>query len=246
MQSFATRRNTMALSLLVVLGGCAFTRPSELDYGPNFLVVVKSVQLPESKPILANRAHHTFFDLKFGSEDRWSRCETDTSGPEFFEITPEEARSDKRYGGRDTHVLEVFQGDVARRIIAQIPAAVARYEEEYRSWPGPNSNTFADYLSHEIPELDFDHHHNAIGKDYASFVRVGGTSTGTGVELETPVLGFQLGFHEGVELHFLQLTFGVSLFPPAIKFPFLPRLGFPIGPSRSALADPEASSYVEE
>jgi hypothetical protein len=48
----------------------------------------------------------------------------------------------------------------------------------------------------------------------------------TGFEIETPVLGLQVGRREGVELHLFQLTFGVSFFPPALKIPFQSRLGF--------------------
>jgi hypothetical protein len=56
--------------------------------------------------------------------------------------------------------------------------------------------------------------------------RFGRSTAGTGLTLNTLLLGVETGLHEGLELHFLQLTIGVSLYPPALKLPFLPRLGF--------------------
>ena len=54
----------------------------------------------------------------------------------------------------------------------------------------------------------------------------GPTTTGLGLELDTWLFGIQIGIEEGIEFHFLNLTFGIDLFPPALKLPFAPRLGF--------------------
>jgi hypothetical protein len=82
-------------------------------------------------------------------------------------------------------------------------------------------------IARRVPGLTFEPDHNAVGKDFTWLVYLGPTSTRSGVAFDTLVAGWQLSFWEGVELHLLQLTFGVSLFPPALKLPFLPRLGFP-------------------
>ena len=66
-----------------------------------------------------------------------------------------------------------------------------------------------------------------VGKDYTPIIRVGPTTTGLGLEFDTYLFGIQIGIEEGIEFHFLNLTFGVDFFPPAIKLPFVPRLGFP-------------------
>lgn len=124
-----------------------------------------------------------------------------------------------------------MDGAEARAAIAFIRRRADEYEDSanYRAWPGPNSNSFVDRIGRDCPELAFELEHNAAGKDYA--LRAGPTTTGTGLELESPVLGIQLGLREGVEVHFLQLTWGVSLFPPALKLPLLPRLGWRRSPA---------------
>jgi hypothetical protein len=53
------------------------------------------------------------------------------------------------------------------------------------------------------------------------------TSGGTGIQVETPIVGVKLGLKEGVELHVLALAFGVDLWPPALIVPFgSGRVGF--------------------
>ncbi len=229
-----------ASCLAVLAAGCGHVRPSQVDGTPRRLVVVKSVKLPESKPAFVNQAHHAFIDFRHPETGGWYRCEKGEGGVYLFEISDEDAFRDDRYWGRDVWVLEVFTEERAARIVDRIPEVVAAYEDEYDPWPGPNSNTFIAHLCREIPELDVTFHHNSIGKDYAEILRAGPSTTGTGLHLDTLPLGIQIGIEDGVEVHFLQLTFGISLFPPAIKLPFLPRLGFSHGPPSSTLKDEDA------
>ena len=129
---------------------------------------------------------------------------------------------------RDVFLHQVVTGDEAKRIALFLEAAGKEYEDSsnYRGWAGPNSNTFVDRLGRACDGLRFELHHNCVGKDYTPIVRAGLTTTGMGVELETYLFGFKLGLEEGIEFHFLNLTFGIDLFPPALKLPFAPRLGF--------------------
>ena len=50
-------------------------------------------------------------------------------------------------------------------------------------------------------------------------VPTGNTSTRTGVQAETPLLGLKLGLLDGVELHFIGFTLGIDTWPLAIKTP---------------------------
>ena len=59
----------------------------------------------------------------------------------------------------------------------------------------------------------------AVGKDYARWLHTGVTSTGTGLELETLLIGVQAGWVEGVEVHLIGLVLGVGLWPPHLKLP---------------------------
>jgi len=67
----------------------------------------------------------------------------------------------------------------------------------------------------------------SIGKDWRGLVGAGISSERTGVQLETPILGFKIGLREGIEIHVLHLSFGIDLWPPAIIVPLGPgRIGF--------------------
>ena len=59
------------------------------------------------------------------------------------------------YGARPDKLLSI-EGDKASQLIPQITAAVARYPwaNEYTLFPGPNSNTFPQWVGLQVPELD--------------------------------------------------------------------------------------------
>jgi hypothetical protein len=96
---------------------------------------------------------------------------------------------------------------------------------DYEAWPGPNSNTFVATLLREVAGLASELDHNSVGKDWADGVRVGRTDAGLGFGIDSAYLGAAAGLRQGVELHLIGLTAGVSLWPPGVKIPFLPRIG---------------------
>jgi hypothetical protein len=72
------------------------------------------------------------------------------------------------YGAKPEKVLSI-QGDKASQLIPQISEAVARYPwaNEYTLFPGPNSNTFPEWIGLQIPELGLKLPFRAIGSGYA-------------------------------------------------------------------------------
>ena len=93
-------------------------------------------------------------------------------------------------------------------------------------YPGPNSNTFGDRILRKC-NLHASLPATSIGKDWRGWIGAGVTSEGTGVQLETPLLGVKIGLKEGIEIHVIGLSIGVDLWPPAIILPLGPgRLGF--------------------
>ena len=224
------RQRLPALSLLCLLSpACAWTLPSQTRLEPAYIILVKTVRIPESKPWISRFADHSYFDMKLGAEDKWKRLEVSSygSGRRYYDISAEAARGDERWG-RPVKILRKIEGDNARKIIedAVKNSEGWAYDEEYRAWPGPNSNSFAAMVLRTTGGLSVELDHNASGKDYTAFIALRGTTTGTGFQVDTVPIGFSVGIMEGIELHFLQFTFGISLIPPAIKIPILPRLGF--------------------
>jgi hypothetical protein len=123
------------------------------------------------------------------------------------------------------------RGDDVDALIARIEAAIASYpyRESYRTWPGPNSNTFVAYIGRAVPELRLELPPTAIGKDFLP----GGellapTPSGLGVQVSLLGLaGILVGWEEGLEVNALGLTFGLDVKDPALKLPGLGRLGVP-------------------
>lgn len=136
---------------------------------------------------------------------------------------------DGRWFGNEPTLISGLRGSAAAEAIPKILEAVASYPyaNEYQLWPGPNSNTFMAYIGRKVPELQMDLPATAIGKDYPiNGSMLDRTPSGTGYQLSMlGLLGVSVGREEGFELNFLGLNFGIDFFRPALKLPFIGRLG---------------------
>jgi hypothetical protein len=136
---------------------------------------------------------------------------------------------DGYWAGNRPQVVAERRGPGVEQLIDRIEAAIASYpyRDQYRTWPGPNSNTFVAHIGREVPELGLDMPPTAVGKDYLS---AGGllarTPSGSGFQLSLlGVLGFSLGRAEGLELNLLGLVIGVDPLGLALKVPGIGRIG---------------------
>ena len=115
------------------------------------------------------------------------------------------------------------RGDGVAEIIDKIEAAIDDYPyaREYRTWPGPNSNTFTAYVGRRVPELGLQMPPTAIGKDYlADGAWLGTAPSGRGVQLSLlGLVGATLSPSEGVEVNLLGFAAGVAASPVAVKLP---------------------------
>lgn len=137
---------------------------------------------------------------------------------------------DRKWFDSEPTILFQIEGPTARRAITEVEQLIKDYpfKDGYRLWPGPNSNTFVSHLIRHIEALETELPPHAIGKDYFGPTQFFAKSpSGTGFQLSLwGALGITLGLQEGVEFNFLSLNFGLDLWPPAIKLPFIGRLGF--------------------
>ena len=150
---------------------------------------------------------------------------------------------DGRWYGDVPRVLIDVRGAAAQAVIPQVQRAIEDYRYrnhgDYRMWPGPNSNTFIAAVLRAVPELATTLPPNAIGKDFRTGVYAGLTDSRTGLELSLfGVLGFKLGWIEGVEINMFGLVAGLDLRHPAVKLPGFGRLGIDNG---NAIAAPAAT-----
>lgn len=138
---------------------------------------------------------------------------------------------DNHWFGSRPEKLADLRGPDVDALIARIEEAVGSYPypDTYRTWPGPNSNTFVAHVARAIPELRVDLPSTAIGKDYLPDGAVAARSpSGTGVQISLfGLLGLLVGLEEGIEVNVLGLTLGVDVMAPALKLPGIGRVGLP-------------------
>ena len=75
---------------------------------------------------------------------------------------------DRYWYGAKPRLLKAHQGPAAEALIEAVDAAARSYPwpQEYRAFPGPNSNTFTAWVARQVPELELDLPFSAIGSGY--------------------------------------------------------------------------------
>ncbi|NQW12155.1 MAG: DUF3750 domain-containing protein [Alphaproteobacteria bacterium] len=135
---------------------------------------------------------------------------------------------DARWYGSAPELLLDIRGAAAADHIPAIEAAVASYAwpETYRSFPGPNSNTFLAHIGRSIPALGLDLPPTAIGKDFRPLSEpIGSPPSGRGVQISLLGLaGVILSPEEGIEINLAGLSIGLDLAKPALRLPSFGRV----------------------
>lgn len=176
---------------------------------------------------------HTWIALKRSGAPEYTRYEVigwgvDRGAPA---VRVNRTGPDNYWFGSLPERLVDLRGDGVDELIARVEAAVAAYPypATYRTWPGPNSNTFTAYIGRTVPELRLRLPPTAVGKDYLPDGAPAGLApSGTGVQLSLLGLaGILVGWDDGIEVNVLGLTFGLDLVRPALKLPGVGRLGVP-------------------
>ena len=143
-------------------------------------------------------------------------------------IRVDRAGPDNYWFGSRPELLVDARGDGVDELIERVQDAVARYPygATYRTWPGPNSNTFVAHVGRAVPELRLDLPPTAIGKDFLAGAALAGPSpSGTGAQVSVlGLLGILAAWEEGVEVNLLGLSFGVDVKDAALKVPIAGRL----------------------
>ena len=144
-------------------------------------------------------------------------------------VVVQESVPDGKWFGATPELLRDLRGSGAESAIPKIREAAKSYpyQNEYRVWPGPNSNSFVSYIIRRTPEIGVELPANAVGKDWinqGSLVGVSETRTGFQVSL-FGLLGFTLGLGDGIEINVLGMSIGVDILRPALKLPMVGRVG---------------------
>ncbi len=137
---------------------------------------------------------------------------------------------DRLWFGARPEILAELRGAKAVRAIAAIEKAVQSYpyKGHYRTWPGPNSNTFTAHVARNVPELKLDLPPTATGKDFIpGGIPVALAPSTTGIQISLfGLFGVLLAVEEGLEVNLLGLNFGIDPTGPALRLPGIGRLGY--------------------
>jgi len=236
-------RRIAALVLLVTLAGCSMLARArsnfwELERGPSGQAPDPATTREAVIQVYAARtvgwrgffAVHTWLSLKLRDADTYTRYEVigwgvDRGAPA---LRVNRSGADNYWFGNRPERLVDLRGEAADALIARVEAAVASYPypTSYRTWPGPNSNTFTAWVGRSVPELRLKLPPTAIGKDFLPGSVAATTPSGTGVQLSLfGLTGVAVGWEEGIEVNLLTLNFGVELKHPALKLPMVGRIG---------------------
>lgn len=181
-----------------------------------------------SEPI-SEVARHAWFAVRDRGDPSWERWEIwGYQGERNGYVRRKRGDPLADVGGGRVRVHAVLRGTEAAEFNRCLRTETRRYEHknDYLVLPGPNSNTYVDIMLRRcgfhatLPAT-------ALGKDHRGWVGASLSSGGTGVQLETALIGLKLGLTEGVELHLFGLSWGVDLWPPALVVPLYEgRIGF--------------------
>lgn len=175
---------------------------------------------------------HTWISVKPTDADRYTRYEVIGWGVQrgIPAIRIDRMGPDNYWFGARPELYVDMRGPEVDALIDKVKGAIETYPwpNEYRPWPGPNSNTFIAWIAREVPELRLDLPPTAIGKDYLNGTPIATAPSGTGVQVSLfGLLGAMVALEEGIELNVLGLTLGIDLKTPGVKLPGIGRIGFP-------------------
>ncbi|MCC7082143.1 MAG: DUF3750 domain-containing protein [Burkholderiales bacterium] len=176
---------------------------------------------------------HTWVVVKPSHAKRYTRYEVIGWGVMrgYPAIQVDRTGPDNYWFGAAPQKLAERRGPGVDAMIRRIEEAIKTYPypDSYRTWPGPNSNTFIAHIARAVPELRLDLPPTAIGKDFlANDAIAAAAPSGTGYQLSLYGLFGVLGaLEEGIELNMLGLSFGLDFNTPGIRLPGMGRIGLP-------------------
>lgn len=160
------------------------------------------------------------------------------SAPDYttYEVTrwsglrSRQGRPDASWFGNPAKLLVTLRGAEAEQAITRIESLLASYPyrrgEQYRAWPGPNSNTFVAWIVRHTPALAVGLPSTALGKDYLGGKLLAAAPSDTGYQFSAwGVLGLTFARQEGVEINLLGLVLGVTP-SPGISWPGIGEISF--------------------
>lgn len=111
-------------------------------------------------------SHHWFVVERDGHLSRWEVWQSANTGGKSWGHLHQDLMSPFAWPHKDDPVLhECWQGSSASALIKKIESSPEHYpwQNSYRYWPGPNSNTYAQWVLEQHYRLGW----KAVGKHYS-------------------------------------------------------------------------------
>jgi hypothetical protein len=137
--------------------------------------------------------------------------------------------ADGRWYSNEPVVIHEIKGAEAARLLPKLEAAIREYQwserGSYRTWPGPNSNTFVATVLAAVPEIKAAMPPTAIGRDYPAGSWVRRSPNGGWTATLGGIAGVTFGWREGIQVNFLGLVAGIRFHKPTLILPGFGALG---------------------
>ena len=183
---------------------------------------LNKVQLRSAKiPGLGLIADHFWFVIfKDNKVDRWEVWQQVNAGEVSWGHLHKNLMHFGAGVGNGVSRLEHEWYDIeAVKLIANIERSPEHYpfQNTYRYWPGPNSNTYVQRILNTA-KLDYALGPTAIGKDYYGLLAV--KRLAKTFQFSTPILGFKIRIPDRFEFNVFTLIMGFNLRPFQLIHPF--------------------------
>ena len=143
-------------------------------------------------------------------------------------VVVREGPPDRRWYGAEPKLLLDRRGAGVSELIDKVETAVLSYPypDQYRAWPGPNSNTFTAWVGRSVPELRLDLPPTAVGKDYLGPTTFAAAApSGSGFQLSLfGLVGMLAAVEEGLEINVLGLNLGIDPLDLSLRLPGVGRV----------------------
>ena len=131
-----------------------------------------SIELRAAKiPVIGALAHHHWFVVEHeGRKDRWEIWQfADRGGVSWGHLHKNLLAPERGVGNGPSWLVEVWSAKEALDLIERVEHACEEYPwcDRYRLWPGPNSNTFVQWVLEERIALSW----RAWGERYSRRAR---------------------------------------------------------------------------
>lgn len=162
--------------------------------------------------------HYWFVIHHNGKTERWEVWQKPNQKPPCWgHLHQDLLPFDSGVGCGDSWVEQRFEGEQADSIIAVLQSSPDTYpnKHNYHYWPGPNSNTFVQWV---LDQAESTHHLHPVGIGKSHLGLVGWQNIKGVSVFSTPLFGLRYQAKRYIEIHLLHLGLGLEFKPFKLRF----------------------------